>query len=123
MSDLVVSAGPQNWPWPDALDALIAAPDHHTLLLENEQVRVIQTLIPVGASVPLHTHRWPAVAYVTSASDFIRRDHHGNLLFDSRRSGPPPRTPLTQWLEPLPPHTVENVGPAEIRIFVVELKR
>jgi hypothetical protein len=28
------------WLWPDSLDALIAARAHHTLLLENERVRV-----------------------------------------------------------------------------------
>jgi hypothetical protein len=27
-----------------------------------------------------------------------------------------------RWLAPLPPHSVENVGKAEIRLFTVELK-
>jgi hypothetical protein len=27
-----------DWEWPDELDALVAAPAHHTLLLENERV-------------------------------------------------------------------------------------
>ena len=33
------------WSWPDELDALIAAPEHHKLLLENDSVRVLDTLI------------------------------------------------------------------------------
>ena len=111
-----------SWPWPESLDALVAAPDFHTLLLENERVRVIHTHIPPEALVPVHTHRWPAVAYLLSTSDFIRRDHNGAVLLDSRKSGPPPRPPFVQWLEPLPPHTVENVGQSEISIFIVELK-
>jgi hypothetical protein len=110
------------WPWPESLDALLAAPAFHRKLLENERVRVLHTLIPAGALVPLHTHRYPAVAYVMSTSHFIRRDSEGSVTFDSRREGLPPIVPAVQWLEPLPPHTVENVGESEISIFIVELK-
>jgi quercetin dioxygenase-like cupin family protein len=52
------------WPWPDSLDALLAAPRHHTLLLENDRVRVLETRIPAGQLVPVHTHPWPSVLYV-----------------------------------------------------------
>jgi hypothetical protein len=111
----------RDWPWPDSLDALQAAPAHHELFLENDRVRVIHTRIPAGDTVPLHAHRWPAVAYLLSTSDFIRRDQAGNVLLDSRDAGAPPSIPV-QWLEPLPPHTVENVGHSEISILIVELK-
>jgi len=110
------------WPWPDSLDALVAAPAHHELLLENEQVRVIHTHIPAGDLVPVHTHRWPGVAYLLSWSDFIRRDHHGALLVDSRQAGGPPKIPAVQWMNSLPPHSVENVGQSEISIVIVEIK-
>jgi hypothetical protein len=115
-------SSPQEWTWPDSLDALRAAAAHHRLLLENDRVRVIHTHIPVGDTVPLHTHRWPGVAYVISASDFVRRDHDGNVLFDSRRSGVPLEAQAAHWVQPLPPHTVENVGASAISIVVVELK-
>ena len=111
-----------SWPWPDSLDALTAAPAHHTLLLENDRVRVIHTHIPPGALVPLHTHRWSAVAYVMSGGDFIRRDHDNRVTFDSRQVPNPPKLPTAQWLDPLPPHTVENIGLAEISVLLVELK-
>jgi hypothetical protein len=110
------------WPWPDSLDALKAAPAHHDLLFENERVRVIHTHIPAGDTVPLHTHRWGGVAYLMSWSDFVRRDREGKVLLDSRVSATPPAIPGVQWLQPLPPHTVENVGPDTIRILIVELK-
>ena len=57
-----------DWPWPESLDARVAAPDHHTLLLENERVRVLVTLIPPGDSTPVHTHRWPSLYYFFSWS-------------------------------------------------------
>ncbi len=110
------------WPWPDSLDALAAAPRHHSLRLENDCVRVLETIIEPGDTVPLHTHRWPGVYHVLGWSDFIRRDGDGNVIFDSRTRPAPPATPFVQWSEPLPPHTVENIGNAAIHILSVELK-
>ena len=44
--------------WPPELDALIAAPKQHRLLLENDRVRVLDTEIAPGDRTPVHTHRW-----------------------------------------------------------------
>ena len=52
------------WEWPDSLDALVAAADFHRLVLETDDVRVLETTIGPGQTVPLHTHRWPSVLYV-----------------------------------------------------------
>ena len=43
--------------WPEELDALIAAPQHHKLLMENEFARVLDTLIPPGEITNVHTHK------------------------------------------------------------------
>ena len=110
------------WPWPDSMDALSAASGFHRLLFENERVRVLEVRIGPGQFVPVHTHRWPGAVYVVSASDFIRRDGDGKLLFDSRTAGPPPATPAAQWTPPLPPHSVENIGNSEIVLITTELK-
>jgi hypothetical protein len=110
------------WTWPDSLDALIAAPAFHRLLLENERVRVLDVRIAPGQTVPVHTHKWPSIVYVQSTSDFIRRDGQGTVILDSRITGAPQSEPVVQWLPPMPPHSVENVGPSEIHLFTVELK-
>jgi len=103
------------------LDAMTAAPDHHGVLFENEQVRVLDTRLPAGERTPVHAHEWPAALYVLSWSDFIRRGPGGAILVDSRkREQPAPGTGL--WIDPLPPHSVENVGAAELHIIAVELK-
>lgn len=122
MSENLVLPNPQLWRWPDALDALVAAPAYHQLLLEDQRVRVLHTRIPAGDVVPLHTHRWGGVAYLQNWSHFVRRGEKGEILFDSRQAGEPPRIPCAQWTQPLPPHTVENLGPSEISIFMIELK-
>jgi hypothetical protein len=107
--------------WQDALDALQAAPEHHTLLFENESVRVLDTHVPPGQTVPLHTHRWPAALYIRSWSHFVRRDGEGAILLDSRLDGRPAEG-VAVWSGPLPPHTLENIGESELRVISVELK-
>ncbi len=117
-----VPKSPEVWSWPDSLDAVTAAPKHHTVLLEDERFRVLRTSIPSGDVVPLHTHSWGGIAYVESWSHFIRRGEKGEVLFDSRQASEPPAIPCVQRMQPLPPHTVENLGPLEISILIVELK-
>jgi hypothetical protein len=109
------------WPWPDSLDALVAAPRHHKLVLENDRVRVLDTRIPAGDLVPVHTHRWPAVYYTITGSDFIRRDGEGKVLLDTRVTPSVPDQPA-RFIECLPPHSIENVGTSEIHLVSVEMK-
>ena len=101
----------------------MAAAEHHRLLFENVHVRVLEVRIPPGHFVPVHTHCWPSVVQVKSASDFLRRDENGTLIFDSRVDGAGKPGPEVAWTPPLPPHSVENVGTAEIFLIAVELKR
>jgi len=108
--------------WPEELDALTAAPANHRLLLENERVRVLETVVAPGASTPVHTHRWASVEYVLSAASFVRRNGDGRVVFDSRAAGAELRPFEVLWSEPFPPHSVENVGDTELRVIMVELK-
>ena len=112
----------QDWPWPDSLDALIADPDHHSLLFENESVRILDTRISPGDITPLHTHQWASAFYVQSWSDFIRRDEEGNIVLDSRRVESLATPPKALWSDSSPPHTLENVGNNELWVIAVELK-
>ena len=109
-----------NQNWPPELDALIAAPDHHRLVLENEKVRVLDTLIPPGETTPVHTHSNPSVFYILSWSDFIRYDGEGNVMVDTRTSAQAP--PEILWSEPFGPHAVENVGNVDLHVIGIEIK-
>jgi len=112
---------PEHAGWPAHLDAVVAAPEFHRILLENEHVRVLETRIEPGETVPVHTHRWPSVYHVLSWSDFVRRDADGEVLVDTRQgTGGDPPTAL--WAAPLPPHSLENVGTEAIHLVSVELK-
>jgi quercetin dioxygenase-like cupin family protein len=110
------------WPWSGSLDALVAAPQHHRKIFENDRVRVLEVCIPRGETVPVHTHRWPAILYLQSWSDHVRRDEMGKLIFDSRHEVTPRAVPSVVWCEPLTPHSVENVGETDLRVLSIELK-
>ena len=108
--------------WPDSLDAMVAAPEHHEVLLENERVRVLDSRIKPGDTVPVHTHRWASVLYILGTSDFIRYDKEGNAVFDSRTADLQVQTGGVVWSPPLQAHSVENVGEEEIHVISIELK-
>ena len=110
------------WPWPASLDALVAAPEHHRKIFENDRVRVLEVWIPRGETVPVHTHRWAAILYLQSWSDHVRHDETGNLIFDSRREVSSQAVPSVVWCEPLSPHSVENVGESDLRVLSIEVK-
>ncbi len=61
------------------LDGVVAAPEHHRVLFENDRVRVIETSIPAGDITPVHTHLASAVQFVVAGSHFVRRDPSGQV--------------------------------------------
>ena len=109
--------------WPAKLDAVVAAPDNHLVLMENAEVRVLEVTVSPSAVEPLHSHRWPSVLYIMSAGDFLDRDSDGNVIFDTRTLDAPLTLPLTMWKGPEAPHSVENLSEdQELRLIRVELK-
>ena len=108
--------------FPDHLDALRAAPEHHKLLFENELVRVIDTCIHSGETTELHVHQWPSSLYILSWSHFIRYDERGEIVVDSRSFESLPEAHSALWSQPLLPHWLENVGDDDLHIISTEIK-
>lgn len=107
--------------WPPELDGVVAAPDHHEVLFENEHVRVIETIVRSGDSTPVHTH--PAtVMYVVSGTQFIRRDDTGRVMVDTREEGESFVMPTVIWSDGIPPHVIENPAEEDLLVIGVELK-
>lgn len=108
--------------WPPELDALIAAPQHHKLLFENEFVRMLDTNIQPGEETKLHTHLYPASLYILSWSDFIRYDANRNIMVDSKALGLNYSSGTALWTGALSPHSLKNIGDADLHVISVEIK-
>lgn len=120
-------AAPQaTWTWPESLDATIAAPASHRVLLEDSQVRVLVVSIPPGQKEPAHTHRWPSVLVQERVGRRIAEDYvpdvRGRLV---------PRNPVTSpaisglraaRLGSEGPHAVQNLESYATHAIRVELK-
>ncbi len=106
----------------DELDGVVAAPDHHKVIFENEVVRVLEVTIRAGDVTPLHTHLRPTLSYVASGSHLIRRDEHGTVLLDTR-TDPDYVMPRAMYGATSPLHRIENPGPADLIFIAVELKQ
>ena len=104
------------------LDGPVAAPDHHRVLFENDRVRVLQTLVPVGEIAPVHTHLTPHLLIVDSGSHFVRRDPTGAVMLDTRAADPPFVMPPYSVSDGVPIHTLENTGTDVIAVIAIELK-
>jgi hypothetical protein len=105
----------------DDLDGVLAAPDHHRVIFENDVVRVLETVIRAGDVTPLHTHLTPQVMYVVSGSHFIRRDGERAIMFDSH-ADPAFTLPRVLYSASTPLHTLENTGSDDLMVIGVELK-
>jgi hypothetical protein len=47
--------------WDPTLDAVIAAPDNHKIIFENDRLRVLEVILAPDEEEPVHHHRWPSV--------------------------------------------------------------
>lgn len=106
---------------PGEHDGPVAAPDHHRVIFENDQVRVLETTIRRGDTAPLHDHLLPQVMYVISGSHFHRRGPGGETMLDTR-SIPDWSLPRVLFSSGTPLHTLENTGDDDLVVIGVELK-
>ena len=97
-----------------AQDAVKVAPEHYTVLLENDKVRVLEVKIKPGEKEAMHTH--PATVHIEMVPTKVKigspdgksvtlQGHQGEAI----------------WVGPVK-HTIENVGDTEIHAYIIELK-
>jgi mannose-6-phosphate isomerase-like protein (cupin superfamily) len=113
---------PAGCAWPQSIDAIAAAPGNHHVLLENDQVRVLDVVVPPHTKEPVHAHCSPSVLYIMEASAFIDHDANGKVLLDTRELKTPLTFPMTMWKDPEAPHSVENLSDNPLHLIRVELK-
>lgn len=110
--------------WPAELDATVAAPQNHRVLLENDEVRVLEVFLEPGAVEPPHHHRWSSVLCLIEGRYLVDHDGvTGEVVLDTRQFGGLTPIEATAWKEPEGLHYVENPSDTEsIRLLRVELK-
>jgi hypothetical protein len=115
-----VSVSDGVWPWPESLDACIAAPASHLVLLENETVRVLEVVVEPGVREPTHTHRGHSVMIVDEPAR-IRYYTGDTLTFETPADGGGAGYRVS-WMEPEPPHSVENIDEHRYHAYRIEFK-
>jgi quercetin dioxygenase-like cupin family protein len=97
-----------------AQDVVTVSPDTVKVILENEQVRVIESTIPPGTLQGKHSHPATVVYYLTAA--MVKSEGpDGKLVVTERKAGE------VAYREPLT-HSAENVGTTPAKTLVIELK-
>lgn len=109
----------------DPLDAVVAAPDNHVVVLENERVRVLQVTVAPGETEPPHIHRWRSVMHIEAAqplTDILYEERDGVLVEVRRVELPVGPPPPALWFEPEGPHAIHNNGTAPFKALRIEIK-
>ena len=96
-------------------DIMKVAPQNCRVLLENDQVRVLESWTKPGEREPMHSH--PAyIVYNLSDYSVKFTDPNGAAITVDAKKG------QIGWFEALQ-HSVENVGTSESRALIIELKQ
>jgi hypothetical protein len=109
-----------NGTWPPSMDAVVAAPESHRVLFENDDVRVLEVTIAAGHREPEHTHRDPSVMIVDGPARI--RYYQGDTLTFSSPADTVSAGTRASWMAPEDPHSVENVDDHPYHAIRVELR-
>jgi histone acetyltransferase (RNA polymerase elongator complex component) len=98
----------------DPLDSLKVCAATQKLILENKFVRVIDDVIPVGVTEPMHRHPHGVVVYLTNYTN-EQTTQEGKKTTQARKAG------TASWSEATV-HTVKTVGTTPSHAIRIELK-
>ena len=103
---------------PEELDAVAAAPEDHTVVFENEYVRVLRDNIPPGVVEKKHTHARPSIFVINASLDMDYYNEEGETVARSGKlkDGEP------FWVEPEGLHWLENHDTFAFDAIRVEIK-
>lgn len=99
---------------PIALDPVKLDPTHHLVVLENNRVRALRTILEPHLKSPMHEHPHYVVVYLTEL-------HTTMTLGDGKVVDNPRRPGEVAWREALK-HVTENIGDRTAVEIQIELK-
>src|SRR4051812_22158668 len=98
-----------------AQDVMKVASDSHTVLLENDQVRVLKVVMKPGQKAPMHSHPHNVAYYMTDARVKV-------TLPDGKSQERDLKAGTSVWNEATT-HVAENIGTTELQEIQIELKK
>jgi len=97
-----------------AQDPAKVAPDHYTVIFENERVRVLDSHSKPGETVAMHSHPTTLVYFFTSGkAKFTGSDGMATEVEGTAGQ--------VLWLGPTA-HAVTNTGTTEVHVLVIEFR-
>ena len=108
--------------WDPALDAVVVAPENHTVLYEDDLIRVISVSLAPGETEKPHHHRFPSVFVIdrmVKLRDFNGLTHKEIPLPLSKDA----ELPITVKFLPQPLHYVENLDTRPFHATRIEFKK
>lgn len=96
-------------------DAVTIAPHLHTIIFENEKVRVLKVTVPPGSHADLHSHP-DNVVVVLEGGSFTSTNNVGEAKEVNLTAG-------TTFFSPASEHIVDNNGTQTVKVVQVELKQ
>lgn len=102
-------------PSASAQDSMVVAPQFHKVLIDNDKVRVLEVTLKPGDKIPMHSHPGGYVSIGVTGSKARFTTPDGKSVDRELKAGE------AVWSEATT-HTSENVGTAEAKVIVVELK-
>ena len=117
--------------YPDSLDGVIADPENHKVVFENDKVRILEVIGAPYAVEPVHTHRWTSVMWAADSNFAKSKLIYYHCGYDSIKktfyvkdsileSGPPPNRGFQIPPEGL--HRVTSLSDKPITAYRVEFK-
>ena len=101
---------------PPDFDAAKLAPDMFRIRVDTQQVRVIEYQLKPFEKEPMHSHPAGIAVYFLTDGKFRVTYPDGRVAENDVTAG------TALWRDPVT-HTSENIGPAEVRAVLVELKK
>ena len=119
-------ADSMKWPWPDSLDAIVAAPHSHQIIYEDKQVRILHVTVAPGQTEPVHSHKWRSIAWASQSPTFTLYHYVSGadkkLTKTDSFSAQLPLNTANKW-DPEAPHAVRNTGKDTLVLYRVEFKK
>lgn len=123
-----VLSSQSDWPWPDDLDAMKAAPQNHKVVYEDGNVRILAVILDGKKSEPIHTHKWKSVMWISKPIvpcqiKNYKKSADGKLVVSDSLTIKEMPTDIGQLLEAEGPTSITNLGSENGVAYRVEFKR